>query len=420
MMVNTGGRRRFSRLAGALAAGLRASGVLAVGAVSLSATAGSAATTAAATTAAATAAAAASGGTAHAAVSTAGLTAQARAQVPWSKVGQGWVLAEYDSGPAGKTAPVTLYLVSPAGVRYSMHTWSGRGMIPYLIAWSGDKTRALLGLLGSQYEQLTLSTGKLTSGKLAGQAQPMGYTTPDGQNLLGVTEANSSGGAATVARYTLTGKLAKVLTRGVDENNAVYATNGATLAVSGAKGLELVSNGGGVIRKLPVPGTNAALGCNPSRWWNATTVLAECLGTGVYSVPRLWLVPTDGKRPVALTPQRGSKGPDLGDVGGWQLSSGLYVQGLTGCGTMAIFKQAANGSIKVVNVPGASGNNNQIVTALGARLLVHAQTGCPGSSSLLWFNPATRAEQWLLRTPAKDAGVIGVVAYNSTENAQPF
>ena len=34
--------------------------------------------------------------------------------------------------------------------------------------------------------------------------------------------------------------------------------------------------------------------------------------------------------------------------------SGLYVQGLTGCGTMEIFRQAANGSIKVVNVPGAS------------------------------------------------------------------
>ena len=108
--------------------------------------------------------------------------------MPWSKVGPGWELAEYTAGPAGKAAPVTLYLISPAGVRYSMHTWSGRGTIPYLIAWSGDKTRALLGLTGSQYEQLTLSTGKLTVGKLAGQAQPTGYTLPGGQNILGVTE----------------------------------------------------------------------------------------------------------------------------------------------------------------------------------------------------------------------------------------
>jgi hypothetical protein len=397
MIVNSGGRRRFGRLAGALAAG-----ALAVGAIGLSATAGSAATA----------------GTAHETVSTAGLTAQARAQVPWSKVGPGWVLGEYDAGAAGQTAPVTLYLISPAGVRYSMHTWTGRGMIPSLIAWSGDKTRALLGLLGNRYEQLTLATGKLTTGTLAGQAQPMGYTTPDGQNILGVTESNSANGAATVARYSLTGKLTKVLTRGVDENNAVYATNGATLAVSGAKGLELVGNAGGVIRSLPVPGADRAIGCNPARWWNATTILADCIAKNT-AEPRLWLVPTNGKRPTALTPQRGGTGLDLGDVGAWRLSSGLYTQGLTGCGSMGIFRQAANGSVKEITVPDTEANN-QIVSAFGPRLLVHAQTGCLNSSSLLWFNPATRAEQWLLHAPAKDAGVIGVVAYNSTENAQPF
>jgi hypothetical protein len=397
MIVNTGGRRRLSRIAGVVAAG-----VLAVGAVSLSATAGSAATTAAGTT------------------SIAGVTAQARAQVPWSKVGPGWELAQYDAGPAGKTAPVTLYLISPAGLRYSMHTWSGRGMTPYLIAWSGDKTRALLGLLGSQYEQLTLSTGKLTVGKLAGQAQPQGYTLPGGQDILGTTQAFSSGHTTgTVARYSLTGKLLKVLTRGVDETSAVYAANGTALAVSAPKGLELVSNGGGVIRSLPVPGTSTSFGCVPSRWWNSTTVLAECMANGKYTT-RLWLVPTNGKKPVGLTPQRSSAGPDLGDIGAWQLSSGLYVQGLTGCGTMEIFKQAANGSIKMVTVPNTTNDNNVVVTALGARLLVHAQTACPGSASLLWFNPATHAEQWLLRAPAKDAGVIGVVAYNSTENAQSF
>lgn len=397
MIVNTGGRRRLGRIAGVVAAG-----VLAVGAVGLSASAGSAATTKAST------------------ISTAGATAQARAAVPWSKVGPGWELAEYDAGPAGKTAPVTLYLISPAGVRYSMHTWSGRGMTPYLIAWSGDKTRALLGLLGNQYEQLTLSTGKLTTGKLAGQAQPTGYTLPGGQNILGVTEGVSAGrSTGTVARYSLTGKLVKVLTHGVDENIAVYAPNGTALAVSGPKGLELVSNAGGVIRSLPVPNTAASLGCDPSRWWNPTTVLAECLAKGKVA-PRLWLVPTTGKKPVPLTAQRSSAGPDLGDIGAWQLSSGLYVQGLTGCGTMEIFKQAGNGSIKQVNVPNTSNDNNVVVTALGPRLLVHAQTECPGSASLLWFNPATHAEQWLLRAPAKDAGVIGVVAYNSTENAQLF
>jgi hypothetical protein len=396
MIVNTPRRRRFARIAGALAAG-----VLAVGAVSLAATAGAAATTTATTAAATT---------------TAGIPSLPLAQVPWSKVGPGWELAEYSTGPVGKAFPVTLYLISPAGDRYPMHTWGGHATVPYLIAWSGDKTRALLGLIGSGYEQLTLATGKLTVGKLAGQAQPIGYTLPDGLNILGVSEDTSGSSPATVARYSLAGQLVRVLTRGVNENTAVYSANGATLAVSWTKGLELVSNGGGVIRSLPVPGTDPLLGCTPARWWNATTILTQCIANGSYT-PRLWLLPTDGKRPSALTPQRSGTGQDLGDIGAWQLSSGLYLQALGACGTVEIFRQAANGSITPVVPAHTAGNNNRIVTALGARLLIDAQTGCPGSESLLWFNPATRAEQWLLRSPAGGGGVIGVVAYNSTENA---
>src|ERR1700677_5148169 len=101
MIVNAWRRRRFGRLAGALAAG-----VLAVGAVSLGATASAATTTAGR-------AAGAVGDTAStgSAASTAGAAARARADVPWSKVGPGWVLAEYTNGAAGKVAPVTLYLI---------------------------------------------------------------------------------------------------------------------------------------------------------------------------------------------------------------------------------------------------------------------------------------------------------------------
>jgi hypothetical protein len=285
---------------------------------------------------------------------------------------------------------------------------------------SGDKTRALLGLTGSKYEQLTLATGKLTTGKLAGQAQPTGYTLPGGANILGVTEGNSAAASATVARYSLAGQLAKVLTRGVNENTAVYGANGATLAVSGTKGLELVSNAGGVIRSLPVPGADPSIGCNPARWWNGSTVLAQCIAKGTAFAPRLWLVPTNGKRPVALTPQRNGKGSDLGDIDAWRLSSGLYLQALGACGTVKIFRQAANGSITPVVPAHAAANNNAIVTALGARLLIDAQTGCPGSESLLWYNPGTRAEQRLLRAPAGGAGVIAVLAYDSTENALTF
>jgi hypothetical protein len=148
-------------------------------------------------------------------------------------------------------------------------------------------------------------------------------------------------------------------------------------------------------------------------------VLTECFAKGA-DAPRLWLVPISGKRPTALTPQRSGAGPDLGDIDAWQLPAGTYLQALGGCAILQIFRQAANGSITPVVPAHTAGQDNRIVTELSGRFLVDAQTACPGSESLLWYNPATKAEQWLLRAPAGTAGVIGVVAYNSPQNAPPL
>ena len=147
---------------------------------------------------------------------------------------------------------------------------------------------------------------------------------------------------------------------------------------------------------------------------------------------RLWLVPTNGKRPVPLTPQRGTgrtinTANDNADLGAWRLRSGLYLQSSGGvpCTSARIYRQAANQSITRVAPPHTNPDADQIVTALGARLLIDAPNGClaemdpTAATSLLWYNPATHAEQWVLRAPADAAGVIGVVAYDSTENARP-
>jgi hypothetical protein len=54
-----------------------------------------------------------------------------RAEVPWGKVGPGWALAMYSASQGGegvrpKSGPSTLYLVNPAGGRYSLSAWSAR------------------------------------------------------------------------------------------------------------------------------------------------------------------------------------------------------------------------------------------------------------------------------------------------------
>lgn len=332
----------------------------------------------------------------------------AQAPVPWSQVGPGWELVQYSSGSSAHLT--TLYLVSPAGTRYALRTTHNEHFS--LAGWSGDKTRALLfNDAAGMVEQLTLKTGKVSTFVMGGQTSPQGYTLPGGLNVVAITDNGSS---FTLARYGLTGKLVKVLVRDKFAFSEVYAPSGATLAVAGRSGVRLVSNAGGVIRALNVPGTVPAIGCTPVRWWNSGTILADCSANPNLE-PRLWLVPANGAKPVALTPQRSSKGPDLGDIDAWRLTSGLYLQSLGACGTLEINKQAANGSVTPVHVAGTPNTHNSIVTAAGPRLLIDPQNGCQPGGGLLWYNPGTRAEQWLF--PYSARATVSVIAFNSLENA---
>jgi hypothetical protein len=360
------------------------------------------------------------GGAIGTAVATAGTQATtAAAAVPWASVGPGWVLDMYSAATRTKAAPTTLYLVSPAGAKYALHTWKAPQAPPKLIAWAGSKTEALFQLVSAKtgpiavWGEMNLRTGKTTDVTF-GKASPIGFTRPTGQQILGATVGG--GGSVTIARYSQAGVLVKKL---VTENikylggfglpPSLYSADGTEIAVGAANGVELVSNAGGVLKKLPVPGAVTRFGCSPIRWWTKSTLLVECMPKTGFG-PQLWLAPANGARPVALTPVR-KTGFDLGDIGAWKLSSGLYLQSLGACGTLELNKQAKNGSVTRVTVPGAT-DSPVVITATPSQLLVW-QAGCEGlGGQLVWFNPATKAEKWLFKTGSRQ-----VIAYNSTENS---
>ncbi len=70
-------------------------------------------------------------------------------------------------------------------------------------------------------------------------------------------------------------------------------------------------------------------------------------------------------------------------------------------------------------MPHTTGDNH-VLTALGSRLLIQAPTSCTGSVSLLWFDPGTRAEQWVFRTPSTAAGILAAIPFYSREEPQPW
>ncbi len=342
------------------------------------------------------------------------------AAVPWGKVGPAWALATYSASQGGegikpKAGPTTLYLVDPQGGRYSLYTWPARNAISrsYLLDWSGDVRRALFGsqptLGGGGREhvyQVQLRTGAVTSFILPRGVTAQGYTRPDGLNILAENGAFVSPHArGTLLRYDLAGHLQKTLATVTGLSATAYQPAGGELAAGSRHGLELVSNAGGIIRSLPVPGVNDT--CNAVRWWSAGTILASCSASGVPG-PRMWLVPASGARPTALTPARHS-GWDLGDFNAWQLSSGLYVDGYGACGSLVIGRQPAHGREQMVKVPGAA--SSLIVNATRSTLMVKRINGCMPGISLVWFNPKTRAMTVAIPVGHHQIGVTGVAPY---------
>jgi hypothetical protein len=340
----------------------------------------------------------------------------ARASVPWGRVGPGWVLAQYTSAaPEGGSGPAVLYLISPAGTRYPLAHWADWRSAPQLLAWSPDGKRALFQVFSGPGgdELLALSTGQVSTFALPGSASPIGFTTPRGLAIVG---GQVAGTGTSLARYSLSGGLARQLGSSTD-GQVLYAPSGLEFVTGSSHGLKLVSNGGALIRQLTVPRTSAD-SCSPARWWNSGTVLVSCVPPGS-AIAQLWLVPVSGARPTALTPPRSASSRDLGDLDAWQLPSGLYLQAAGPCGVLQIFKQARNGSIELVTVPHTLGDNH-VLTALGSRLLIQAPTSCIGSNSLLWFNPATGAEQWLIQAPTNAVGAAIAVPFYSRENGNLF
>jgi hypothetical protein len=333
------------------------------------------------------------------------------AQVPWAEIGPGWALAEFTTGSHQVAGPVTLYLVDPDGGVYQLYRWSATTQPWVLTAWSGDKSRVLLEQVATSQptlHQLTLATGQVTTFTLPPTVtQVLGYTRPDGDNILVAQNG--------VVRYNLAGALQVRLSDGTELASAVSSPDGLTEVVNGSSGVELVGNAGGVVRSLPIPGTDPTMGgCTPERWWNAADVLVACTPSGAIG-PQLWLVPVSGAAPTALTPARTGP-PDFGDEDAWQLPTGLYLQAETGCGPPFIAEQPAGGAAQVVAVAGGSGS--VVVATSGDQMLVQQFHECVTGSSLAWFNPATGAIQQVLVAPANSVGVVAAIP-DDADGEQP-
>jgi TolB protein len=378
----------------------------------------------------------------------AGLTGQ-RSAIPWSLVGSGWALAEYSTaqpqanGAASGSGSNKTYLVDPAGGKYAIATLP-LSAAPQLIAWSGNKQTALFGpATGSSaatnsagsplsYSLLNMATGQITSLQLPADVSAVGFTRPEGLNILAVQHKS---GRFWLERYDLHGVFQIKLGSLPGNNSAVWPANGCGYgcALSSPDGLldvwgifgdemHVLSNSGGKSRKLHVPNSHS---CVPLSWWDDSTVLADCAAAKLPAdTTQLWLVPDSGSAPRPLTQPAAAGSGRIADA--WQAGSTVYVTSVTSrqcsgvpvqSAGLGISPASSSGPANPISIPGTTNNSSTVVATDGSRLLVLAQTSCPGTSSLSWFNPPAGTVTPVLEAPSSQAGVIAAVPYGNGPTA---
>jgi TolB protein len=356
--------------------------------------------------------------------------------VPWTKVGTGWMLALWNpatptrpgsspapDGPAPDAAATTLYLVDPQGNRYPITTFVA-GVEPQLIDWSGDGSHALIEpdnyTRSSSLISIDLHTGAQATLPIQGYAQ---YTRPDGNALLAATH-NDRDKPGTLQRIDLAGHeqqpyptdnlggaghFSGGYLQSLDGTQLVLGT--ANISEDGktksANSLVVMGKDGKIVRTLSSPMLHAE--CAPVRWWSPTVILAHCENE---SGKQLWKVPADGGPPTALTAVNSGQEDDpgfAGDLDDWaayQLPSGTYLQSEGACGTVSLSRLTPDMHTTHVHVPGVS-DSIELVGVTGDKLLLLAKVGCGGTTSLLTYDPAANTSTVLLGPPVNGGGVTG-------------
>jgi hypothetical protein len=346
--------------------------------------------------------------TPRAADPTAAGTTAAAADVPWDRVGPGWTLASVARGPRTRDGYVrartrTLELLSPEGERHELYR--SRVELRPRGWYAGDfyltdvdparRTALLVDYSGPQHQRATaldLVSGGTRALRLPPNAGGVGLR-PDGTGLLVQTVQGNlvslgwGGGRS-------------VLARGI--GGGVIATADGTAVVGSIRdALRVVPLDGSTVRSVDAPGD-----CRPLRWYDDAVLLASCSSR---KGTRLMALGLDGTTtPVAglrRTMSPGFNGPSWDDTDVRVVGERTYYQGNGPCGGPFLTRERADGSVRVVRVPGSTGGVTML-DAVGDRLRIAHTGSCDGGQPravLSLFDPVTKDEDVLLRLGQRQA-----------------
>ncbi len=340
--------------------------------------------------------------------------------IPWSLVGNKWTLALWNpakdsTSPTVAAKKSSLFLVDPLGGRYLVGRYNSYSS---LMTWSYSLRRVVLSVW--QHGNSTIETVGLNNAHVYGR-WAVGADTVD---QLSVADASGHYLIATVAhgsdvnhpqleKLSLSGR---VLTRYPSSFGA--APLGGSFAVSPTFN-EIAAPAGAVAQSLNfspsllsfVSANNTdkvtvSLAnydrCSALRWWSSTSVLLACASRSSTERPVLLTVTKSGSIHLLTGPPPGH-GLE-GDINGWQLKSGLFIQEVSYCGEFVV-KYVAPTKRAIVKIPLSTGDATTIVGATDRELLIQSTLGCEPGQSILWYNPVRSRSFVVLGPPLTGGGV---------------
>lgn len=329
-----------------------------------------------------------------------------RRGAPWKQVGPGWHLVTVLHGPPTPDGvdprAARIQLLDPAGRRTDVvvmdrdvlagarpRRWST--WVPQVEDLSTADRTLLLRFTAAGYAtaavSLDLRTGRQRRARL-----------PEGAGSLLLTD----GGFAYLGQD---GRLVSIAWDGT--TTRLGRTDGSVLPLPDRSAVVT----GHPVRVLGIDGSSRRLaqppvsgGCGPRRWWDSRTVLATC------SDGSLWLVPADGGTAARLTREPDPHGTtlDFGADDAVRVGDTTYVQKIPGCGTGWLAQLDADGT--TTDLDGT--RPQQLVEAVGDRLLVLRSTPCGRTTGLVLLDPTTLADEAVL-TVGRREQLVGLRSWDA-------
>ncbi len=343
-------------------------------------------------------------------------------KIPWSTLSSEWSIAlwspvrDYEHHDFA-TKQLSLFFVSPHGGRYFVRKFPSESS---LVSWSFTLDRVLV--LVTAHGRTSLQTVSLSKGAIlarwdVGSAfDVIGFADAAGSSVL-VLRHKSGGYGGSLERRSLSGAImTNFHVRVEDQSGATVSMPSGEVAVlpvpdtwngsASTSSLSFYSKQGAVERSVDL---SAYRYCRLARWWNTSSVLANCEPIGAQRSILVRVGRHGGVRAMTevVTKVLDTSGndtlnwtPDLlpSDVDAWRIQSGLYIQEAGTCGEF-LSKYVSPSVRQSVSVPLASESGSGVYGASAKRLFLQGRMECLPGRSILWYKPSRKTINVVLGPP---------------------